>query len=57
LKGFNAELAVISGRAGNVAQMQEFISAAGPDPAGWLPLFLDAHSADQRQHSPRREHA
>lgn len=40
LKGFDAELAVISGRAGNIARMQELIAAAGPDPAGWLPLFM-----------------
>src|SRR5208283_6195345 len=35
LKGFDAELAVISGRASQLAQMQEMISTAGPDPAGW----------------------
>jgi type IV secretion system protein VirB4 len=52
LKGFDAELAVISGRASQLAQMQEMISAAGPDPAGWLPLFMAANAAvDSPPHS------
>jgi type IV secretion system protein VirB4 len=52
LKGFDAELAVISGRASQLAQMQEMISAAGPDPAGWLPLFMAANGAvDSPPHS------
>ena len=37
LKGFDSELAVISGRATQVAQMQELMSANGADPAAWLP--------------------
>jgi type IV secretion system protein VirB4 len=44
LKGFDAELAVISGRAGQVAQMQELISATGAEPAAWLPAFLAANA-------------
>jgi type IV secretion system protein VirB4 len=42
LKGFDAELSVISGRAGQVADMHEIIAAAGPDPDAWLPLFMAA---------------
>ncbi len=40
LKGFEQELAVISGRAGNLARMQESIAARGEDPRAWLPAFL-----------------
>ncbi len=42
LKGFEEELAVISGRAHQVNLMQDIIAATGPDPAAWLPLFLAA---------------
>jgi type IV secretion system protein VirB4 len=42
LKGFDAELAVISGRAGEVRRMHRIISATGPDPAEWLPQFMAA---------------
>ncbi len=42
LKGFDAELAVISGRAGEVERMQRIIDAQGPDPAAWLPQFMAA---------------
>jgi len=52
LKGFDAELAVISGRACQLAQMQEAITTAGADPAGWLPVFMAANGAvDIRPHS------
>jgi len=44
LKGFDADLAVISGRAAQVAQMHELISAAGPDPESWLPGFMAANA-------------
>ena len=44
LRGFDAELAVISGRAGQVAQMHELISATGPDPGAWLPAFMAANA-------------
>ena len=42
LKGFDAELAVISGRAGEVKRMHQIMSATGPDPAAWLPQFMAA---------------
>lgn len=40
LKGFDAELAVISGRRQTVEQMHQIMYAAGADPAQWLPIFL-----------------
>jgi len=43
LKGFDAELAVISGRAGGLTRMQGIVAAHGPDPATWLPIFIGAH--------------
>jgi type IV secretion system protein VirB4 len=43
LKGFDAELAVISGRAEQVSRMHRIIAAVGPDPAAWLPPFLAEH--------------
>jgi type IV secretion system protein VirB4 len=39
LKGFNAELAVISGRASEVELMHRLIAVHGSDPALWLPSF------------------
>jgi type IV secretion system protein VirB4 len=42
LKGFEAELAVISGRAARVAQMHELIAKSGPEPAAWLPSFMSS---------------
>ncbi len=48
LKGFDSELAVISGRATQVAQMQELMSANGVDPAAWLPMFMAANRASTR---------
>ena len=47
LKGFDAELAVISGRAGQVAQMHELIAraASGAGPDDWLPAFMAANAA------------
>ncbi len=44
LKGFDAELAVISGRAGPLARMHELMSTAGPDPEDWLPAFMAANA-------------
>jgi type IV secretion system protein VirB4 len=41
LKGFEAELAVISGRRQTVEQMYQVIRAVGSEPARWLPKFLD----------------
>jgi type IV secretion system protein VirB4 len=43
LKGFDGELAVISGRTGEVRHMLEIISVKGPDPRAWLPQFLSSH--------------
>jgi type IV secretion system protein VirB4 len=40
LKGYDAELAVISGRAGEVKRMHQIMSATGPDPAAWRPRFM-----------------
>ncbi|HEY2678049.1 MAG TPA: VirB4 family type IV secretion/conjugal transfer ATPase [Steroidobacteraceae bacterium] len=40
LKGFDGELAVISGRAQQLRRMQQIISATGADPQAWLPQFL-----------------
>ncbi len=41
LKGFDAELAVISGRATEIERMQRIIASTGEDPAAWLPLFMN----------------
>ncbi|MGB6450378.1 MAG: VirB4 family type IV secretion/conjugal transfer ATPase [Steroidobacteraceae bacterium] len=40
LKGFDAELAVISGRAAEVERMRRIIAETGAEPAKWLPPFL-----------------
>jgi type IV secretion system protein VirB4 len=40
LKGFEAELKVISARSTTVAELHRLIADAGPDPAAWLPRFL-----------------
>lgn len=40
LKGFDAELAVISGRASEVERMHQIMSATGSDPPAWLPKFM-----------------
>ena len=48
LKGFDAELAVISGRAAEVARMHQLIAAQGSDPAAWVPPFMAAHEAGVR---------
>ena len=39
LKGFNAELSVISGRASEVERMNRIIAEHGSDPSAWLPHF------------------
>jgi type IV secretion system protein VirB4 len=44
LKGFDGELAVISGRAQHVKRMQQIIAANGPSPRAWLPQFLSEPS-------------
>lgn len=40
LKGFDAELKVISGRASTVEELHRVMSRAGSDPQKWLPIFL-----------------
>ena len=44
LKGFDGELAVISGRAHQVQRMQRIIATRGTDPNEWLPHFLTEHT-------------
>jgi type IV secretion system protein VirB4 len=43
LKGFHAELAVISGRSSEVKRMQTLIDLHGAAPEVWLPQFLSSH--------------
>jgi len=40
LKGFEAELKVISGRAENLRELESLIGQLGPEPAAWLPTFI-----------------
>jgi type IV secretion system protein VirB4 len=40
LGGFDAELAVISGRLSQVKRMEQIMAIHGLDPNGWLPLFM-----------------
>jgi type IV secretion system protein VirB4 len=40
LKGFDAELAVISGRRSTVERMHQIMRTAGPDPSQWLATFM-----------------
>jgi type IV secretion system protein VirB4 len=47
LKGFRAELNVISGRASAVEHLRRLIERVGPDSAKWLPLFQQEHEAIQ----------
>ena len=39
LKGFDAELKVISGRASAIQELHRIMNEVGPDPARWLPVF------------------
>jgi type IV secretion system protein VirB4 len=50
LRGFDAELAVISGRATQVARMNELMATRGEDPDAWLPHFLAANTKGQSSH-------
>lgn len=43
LKGFDEELAVISGRRTTVDEVRRLISETGSDPAHWLRIFMDTH--------------
>ena len=47
LKGFRAELNVISGRASAVERLRGLIERVGPDSADWLPLFQQEHETPQ----------
>ena len=49
LGGFERELAVISGRAREVARVRELIARVGPRPADWLPLFHAAPLSDSQE--------
>ncbi len=42
LKGFDAELKVISGRASSVEMLHRIMAETGPDPARWLPAFCES---------------
>jgi type IV secretion system protein VirB4 len=55
LKGFVDELAVISGRRGQIERMQALIAATGEDPDHWLPLFLRGQSEPRHGDRPIME--
>ncbi len=40
LKGFDAELKVISGRSSSVTELEQLITVHGSEPTRWLPAFL-----------------
>ena len=42
LKGFDAELAVLSARKANIERMHRLIEEYGEDPTHWLPPFMVA---------------
>ena len=47
LKGFDAELAVISGRRATVDLVHELIGRLGADPHDWLPAFYERLSGTE----------
>ena len=47
LKGFDAELAVLSARKGNIERMQRLIDAWGEKPEDWLVRFMRGWGADK----------
>ncbi len=51
LKGFDAELKVISGRASSVALMEQLIRRLGPEPGSWLPAFIGEPTATAQESS------
>jgi len=53
LKGFDAELNVISGRTEQVERMHQIIAGSGADPGDWLPRFLRDHGVLEGS-SPQR---
>jgi type IV secretion system protein VirB4 len=52
LKGFDAELAVISGRRSSVDLVDQLVTRFGADPHAWLPAFYEQVVS---AHSPRQE--
>ncbi|MGA2708710.1 MAG: VirB4 family type IV secretion/conjugal transfer ATPase [Steroidobacteraceae bacterium] len=44
LKGFDEELAVISGRSSEIERMRRVMASAGEDPAAWLPMFMKSEA-------------
>jgi type IV secretion system protein VirB4 len=51
LKGFDHELAVISGRASEVERVRRLIARVGSRPADWLPLFYTTSSDSEGEAS------
>ena len=47
LKGFEAELSVISGRASEVLRLHRIMKEEGTDPAHWLPVFLNLRTPEE----------
>jgi type IV secretion system protein VirB4 len=47
LKGFDAELKVISGRASSVERLRKIMERLGPDPSAWLPVFQSDQDPNQ----------
>ena len=45
LKGFDAELKVMSGRASTVEALHRILTRTGPDPRRWLPIFLQQEAS------------
>jgi type IV secretion system protein VirB4 len=54
LRGFSAELAVISGRISEIERMHRLIVDHGPDPARWLPEFTSAFDDRQTSTTPSK---
>jgi type IV secretion system protein VirB4 len=57
LRGFDAELAVISGRASRVERMRQLIAVRGSDPSQWLPVFMSEFGATQQVTGERHAQA
>jgi type IV secretion system protein VirB4 len=49
LKGFDAQLAVISGRASSVEFLTQLIAQCGPEPSAWLPAFCARYEGAERR--------
>jgi type IV secretion system protein VirB4 len=52
LKGFDAELAVISGRTSAVERVRRLICEHGPQAAAWLPSFCNAFPSHSTGETP-----